>query len=128
MSSTGRVLVLVREAAEFASIASVLSPQGVQPVACEDLLEAVLQQCDSPARLTICDADEYDWRQVLSVLTAVMPARNIVFISRAANDRLWMEMMGEGVSDLMEKPWSPVQLRWVLARALNHRASSATVA
>lgn len=78
----------------------------------------------------ICDGDQADWRGILSEVQI----RNgdstppIIFLTRNADERLWVQMLEAGAFDLLEKPYRPEDLRWVVNSALSHSARKAKTA
>ncbi len=102
-------------------------------------LDAVLESadvraCDVPlvpgsedeeslsASLVICDADRLDWATALRRLHTQLPQCPVVFLTRLADERIWLDMLESGAYDLLQKPYRAEDLRWVVCSALKHTA------
>ncbi len=129
MSATPRVLALVPDLCDFAALAESLVAAGIQTERTESLLGACLHQVSEPAGLVLCDADAVDWREVLLVLRRLKRSSPVVFLTRLADERLWLDMLEAGAFDLVAKPYRPCDLRWVAITALKkHVAVRASAA
>ncbi len=127
MPATPCVLAVVREPSEFAGIAATLSAAGIEARRAADLLDAVLHQADSPVGVVLCDADEVDWPTAVELFRVVRAPAAVVFLTRLADERLWVQMLEAGAHDLLEKPYRPQDLTWVVRAALNKQNNSAAV-
>jgi len=120
MSATPNVLAVVPEPSEFALIAAGLATSGVRTCHAADLLEAILHQYGCPADVILCDADRIDWGQAIELFRQFRHPSRVIFLTRLADERLWLEMLDAGADDLLEKPCRPEDLRWVVDAA-SHR-------
>lgn len=124
MPTQPQVLLAVSEPSDRALLLAELSAAGIEAASVDDLLEAVLYQLNDAASVILCDADRFDWTETLDVLNRVVPRTRVVFFSRAADDRLWLNMLDAGAHDLIEKPWRDEDLRWVIDSALRPARSA----
>lgn len=130
MSTTPCVLAVVSEPADFATLSAELQAAGVPVCRAEDLLDAILHQADSPASVILCDTENLDWAEALELFQRLKTPNAVVFLTRMADEHLWVQMLEAGAFDLLEKPCRPQDLRWVVSNALKRRAgqSAATAA
>ncbi len=126
MSATPRVLVVVSDSSDFVSLAADLWATGIEAERAINLLDACLHQVNAPADVILYDADTADWTEALKILRRVGRRRPIVFLTRLADERLWLDMLQAGAFDLMAKPCGRADLQWVLTTALkNYRTVAA---
>lgn len=118
MSAPPAVLAVTSRASDFTSLAADLSAIGVGTCHAKGLPEAVRRANEFPISVIVCDADSVDWEEALRVLQEVPEPGAIVFLTRLADERLWLRMLQAGAFDLLEKPYRPQDLRWVVSSAL----------
>lgn len=123
MPTKPQVLAAVPEPSDRALLLAELSAAGIEAASVDDLLEAVLYQLHDAAPVVLCDADGFDWAETLNLLNRVASRTRVVFFSRAANERLWLDMLDAGAYDLLEKPWRDRDLRWLIGSALKSATS-----
>jgi len=58
-----------------------------------------------------------DWRAALQQFLRVHPGARVVFLSRVADEEMWIEVLKTGGHDLLSKPFSEAELRQVVRRA-----------
>jgi DNA-binding response OmpR family regulator len=125
---TSRVLALVREASEFAVLCACLRDTGVELTREDDVSGAVLRHSDCPAQLVICDADDVHWEAALEAFQQLGDLPPIVFLTRAVDRRLWLDMLQAGAHDVLAKPYEPQDLHWVVRSALGSRSAGVPIA
>ena len=76
---------------------------------------------DVAAAAVICDADQVDWREALAVLRP--HCAHVIFLTRNADERLWLDILQAGAFDLLAKPCRGEDLRWVVQSALHFGSS-----
>ncbi len=115
--SSRSVLVVAPEFSDFAVLAADLTLSGVSPQRASTLDECLERQQQSPAEAVICDADSLDWRVVLDALLQAGKTP-VIFLTRRADERMWVQMLQAGAFDVMSKPYRLEELRWVVTSAL----------
>ena len=125
MSSTSRVLAVVSEPSDFATLSANLEPVGITVHRADGLLDAILRQTDSPASVILCDADCLDWKEAVNLFQRLKTPGAVVLLTRLADERFWVETLEAGAFDLLEKPYRPEDLRWVVSTALKRRMGKA---
>lgn len=118
MATPSCVLAVVEGPSEFALLAAELSAIGVEVRRAVNLLDALLHQLDSPIPVIVCDADSIDWRNALALFQHLKGTVAVVFLSRLADDSLWIEMVNAGAFDLLGLPCPGDELRRVVCAAL----------
>jgi DNA-binding response OmpR family regulator len=58
------------------------------------------------------------WRVAVRQILEMEPDTVIVVLSRLADERLWIDVLGSGAYDLLPKSCSPIEIRWVVLGAL----------
>jgi len=115
--SSRSVLVVAPEFSDFAALAADLTLSGISPQRARTLEECLQRQRQAPAEAVICDADSLDWRVALDALLQAGKAP-VIFLTRRADERLWVQMLQAGAFDVMTKPYRIEELRWVVTSAL----------
>ena len=92
-------------------------PTGLTLHRADGLLDAVLRQADSPASGILCDADGLDWKEAVNLFRRMKAPGAVVLLTRLADERLWVETLDAGAFDLLEKPYRPEALCWVVSTA-----------
>ncbi len=59
-----------------------------------------------------------DWRDVLRQFLSLHSGARVVFVSRLADEDMWLEVLEAGGHDLLSKPFSESELRQAVRRAL----------
>lgn len=113
------VLAVVRESAEFEALSAGLA--GIEVCHASDVLDATLQHLYFPAAVIICDADYVDWRTALALFNRWRDKPEVIFLSRCADESLWMDMLRAGARDLLAKTCRPEELRRGVCSALTRR-------
>jgi len=74
--------------------------------------------------VVICDdaLADGDWRDLLADLTRNEGSPPLIVSSRCADDRLWAEVLNLGGYDLIEKPFTPMEVRRVVNMAARRGA------
>jgi FixJ family two-component response regulator len=83
----------------------------------EATAEEVLAQ--GPVILYDTDASPLlpDWRVALQQFLRVHPGSRVVFLSRVADEEMWIEVLKTGGHDLLSKPFSDTELRHTMRHA-----------
>ena len=115
------VLAVVDEPSDFASISAYLEPIGIAVHRADGLLDAILRHADAPASVILCDADSLDWKEAVHLFQRSKTPGAVLLLTRLADERLWVETLDSGAFDLLEKPYRPENLRWVVSTALKRR-------
>ena len=75
-----------------------LRAEGIDVVRANSLDQAI----EADPRVILCDADASgSWRDALAKLRK--PGRRIILVSRAANNRMWIEALNQGAFDVLPK-------------------------
>lgn len=122
MSTTPCVLAIVPQPPDFAELTADLQAVGIPVCRADGLLDAILRQADSPASVILCDADSLDWSEALNLFRRLKAPSAVIFLTRLADEHLWLEMLEAGAFDLLQKPYRPQDLCWVVSTALKRRA------
>jgi DNA-binding response OmpR family regulator len=112
------LLAIAEEPSELKTVSAYLEKAGITVTAARGLLDAALQQIHSPVNLILCDADDVEWRTALAAFRQLPGKAQVIFLTRCADERLWMDMLDAGACDLLRKPYQPDELRWVVSTAL----------
>ena len=131
MTSAPCLLAVLSEPSDFASISAELSDLDVRTCYAKDLSDLLPEDERTPPSVVLCDADRLNWSETLRSFQQKMPETAVVFLTRTADERLWLRMLEAGAFDLLEKPYRSQDLRWVVSTALKRRAerrSSASAA
>jgi DNA-binding response OmpR family regulator len=118
-------LAVIGDSSEYEQLASELSSAGIAVTRAVSALDAVLQHVASPAGVIICDTDSVDWKQALELFRKYREQIAVVFLSRQADEHLWVEMLSAGAFDVLRKPCLGEELRRVAATALGPAAGHA---
>ena len=72
--------------------------------------------------IMLCDDDAYPeaWREILRECKLLPAPPCVIVTSRLADDRLWMELLGEGAFDLLAKPFDPSDVMRIIHSAWVH--------
>lgn len=116
-ATTPCVLAVVREVSQFAVLESELAKLGVRTCHARTPQDAVPKE-HFPANVIVCDVDTIDWGEALALFRERQPGSPVVFLTRLADEQLWIQMLDAGVYDLLEKPYRAEDLRWVVTSAL----------
>jgi two-component system C4-dicarboxylate transport response regulator DctD len=129
MPATPYVVAVVRESSDFALLSAELAELGVGTRHAKTPSEASMPQ-EAPASVILCDVDGVDWVEALRLFRQNQPAAPVVFLTRLADEQLWIQMLDAGAYDLLEKPYRPQDLRWIVSSALKraHPLSNTAVA
>ncbi len=60
------------------------------------------------------------WKQVLAVINELQNPPLLIVTSRLADERLWSEVLNLGGWDVLAKPFSVKEVRWVVNMAWSH--------
>ena len=119
MASGDAVLVVVPSEGDCRLIVDCLSQEGIHVLPTTNLLDVLLHQVSLPVSVILYDTDAPEhWRKALQQFLVVRPATRVVFLSRLADERMWMEVLEGGGYDLVMKPLKPVEIRSVVQSAL----------
>ncbi len=121
MRAPPNVLVVVSGSSDCVAIYAHLQPLGITVRRADGLLDAILRQADSPSSVILCDTDCLDWKEAVNLFQRLKTPGAVVLLTRLADERLWVETLDAGAFDLLEKPYRPENLRWVVSTALKHR-------
>ncbi len=121
-----RVLAVLLEPSLFASVTADLTELGVNTLSVGELSHLSLYQQDCVPTILLCDADVTDWQAVLRFFHQHGVAGLVVFLTRLADERLWLEMLDAGAFDVLPKPYRPQDLRWVIETALKRAKEDTT--
>ncbi len=124
MSSASCLLAVVSSPSDFADISADLMELGVRTCykkQISELLDCNEENETSRPSVLLCDADRLDWNEALETVRETMPGTAVVFLTRLADEHLWVEMLEAGAFDLLEKPYRSPDLRWVITTALKRR-------
>jgi len=69
-----------------------------------------------------------DWRGALEQLLSLHPGARVVFVSRLADEDMWIEILETGGHDLLSKPFSGTELRQAVRRALLSKSKTLATA
>lgn len=127
MSATPNILAVVREPSDFAVLAADLDAMGLCASQASSL-EELRCEAGEPVNVVLCDADSVDWRRALCLFQTELPNTAVVFLTRRADEWLWLEMLEAGAYDLIEKPWRQQDLQWIVGSALKRRVKAASAA
>lgn len=122
MPTTPCVLTVVPEASDFAFLSAELQTARIAVSRAANLLDAVLRQAHAPASVIVCDADSLDWSEVLDVFHRLKAPSAVIFLTRLADEHLWLKMLGAGAFDLLQKSYRPGELGWAVSAALKRRS------
>jgi DNA-binding NarL/FixJ family response regulator len=148
-----RVIAVVPSPQEFQRIYGSLASDNIVVEHASSLLGAVLAHVQWQSRalaestpeellaqgpVILYDADpspfhqedwQEDWRAALQQFLRVHPGSRVVFLSRVADEEMWIEVLNSGGHDLLSKPFSDTELRQAMRRAfLSDRKTLATAA
>ena len=119
MESGDCVIAIVPFPAEFALIQASLSAEGIEVLPASCLLDAILYQLTGRASVILYDADAPEhWREALEQFLLLRPASRVVFLSRLADDHMWIDVLDQGGYDLLMKPLRAEELRGTVRNAL----------
>ncbi len=115
-----RVFIVASDDRLSAQIAKDLAALNVRTVHVPTLSESRLCESNSDPAVILCDADSINWRRALQFVAAHTRSWPVVFLTRLADDSLWIEMLQSGAFDLLERPYRTKDLCWVIQTALRH--------
>lgn len=121
---TDRVIAVASSDAGLRLIEDCLSRDSIEVVPASCLSEALRQQAASRVTVIVYDADTSDWRDALEKLLRIGPACRVVFLSRLAGSRLWLDMLDAGAYDLVMKPFRAVEISSVVRSAFDRVTSA----
>ncbi len=116
MVRTPEVLALVPTTPEFTTLLSGLAHRRVCVVSARNLRRSVLRYKD--ASVLVCDADGIEWRSTLELVQSLAPRIRVIFITRTADERLWLDMLDAGAYDLIPKPCKSTDLCYIIEAAV----------
>ncbi|MCX6617339.1 MAG: hypothetical protein NTZ98_14730 [Acidobacteria bacterium] len=128
MSAPPSVLAITSLESEFARLAADLAGVGIGACYAGSLQDAVERKNEYPITVVVCDADTVDWEEALAVFQQQEEPSAIVFLTRLADERLWLRMLDAGAFDLLEKPYRAQDLCWVITSALKRPTGRNTLA
>jgi len=128
MSAPPSVLAITSLESEFARLAADLAGVGIGACYAGSLQDAVERKNEYPITVVVCDADTVDWEEALAVFQRQEEPSAIVFLTRLADERLWLRMLDAGAFDLLEKPYRAQDLCWVITSALKRPTGRNTLA
>jgi DNA-binding NtrC family response regulator len=100
-------------------LSQILGPLPVELDHAEDLEHArhMLRQEPYPVILTEADLPDGAWFDVLDLARRVSPGARVIVTTRFADAKLWIDVLGRGVFDLLAQPFYPTEVRRILASA-----------
>jgi DNA-binding NtrC family response regulator len=120
MASGKCVIVVGSSPADLRLIGDSLAPGAVQVLAASSVPEALRQQMATEAAVIVYDMDAPEpWRVALEQFQRRRPGSPVVFLSRVADNELWMDLLQTGAYDLLLKPFHIAEIGCVLRRALS---------
>ena len=153
MGADNRVIAVVPSLEEFQRIYDTLAMDRVEVRHASCTLEAVLAHAHAqmtavaeappdaspnmaekllargPVILYDIDPDGLNgWREALQQLLSVYADPRVIFVSRLADEDMWIEVLKTGGHDLLSKPFSELELRQAVRRALGLSHALATAA
>ena len=128
MSAPPSVLAITSPESEFARLAADLAGVGIGACYAGSLQDAVERKKEYQITVVVCDADTVDWEEALAVFQQQEEPSAVVFLTRLADERLWLRMLDAGAFDLLEKPYRAQDLCWVIASALKRLPRRNTLA
>jgi FixJ family two-component response regulator len=144
MGADNRVIAVVPSFQEFQRICEALASDDVRVEHASCLLGAVLAHASAQMAalaeatgataevrakilqqgpVVLYDADSFpqsseDWRSAFEQLLSLHPGARVIFVSRLADEDMWIEILETGGHDLFSKPFSGTELRQAVRRAL----------
>jgi hypothetical protein len=72
--------------------------------------------------IVLCDDDAYPeaWREILRACKLLPEPPCVIVTSRLADDRLWMDLLNEGVFDVLSRPFDPSDVMRIIHSAWIH--------
>ena len=92
----------------------------LQPSPTLDSALNALRASRIPIVLCDNDAEPGAWREILRAGKALAAPPCVIVCSRGADDRLWMELLHEGVFDVVAKPLDPAEVTRIVHTAWVH--------
>jgi FixJ family two-component response regulator len=143
-----RVIAVVPSFGEFQRICETLAPDDIVVQHASCLLEAVLahlhaqvaesaeampEKIPGQGPVIVYDADPspqnpQDWREALRQLLRVHSEARVLFLSRVADEEMWIEVLKTGGHDLLSKPLSETELRQAVRRAFLRNSNTLATA
>ncbi len=119
MAGRDSILVVVPSEQDCCLIVDCLTKDGLVVHPTNNLLDVVLHQVALTISVILYDTDAPEhWRHALQQLLRIQPAARVVFLSRLADDKMWMEVLESGGYDLVMKPLNATEVRSVVQSAL----------
>jgi len=86
--------------------------------------EALSFLCYDRVPVIVCERDLPDgsWRDMLSHVADMIEPPSLIVTSRLADEYLWSEVLNQGGCDVLAKPFSETEVRYVLGIALGQKA------
>jgi DNA-binding NtrC family response regulator len=100
-------------------LSQILGPLPVELEHVADLENARHKLREEPYPVILTDADLPDgaWSDVVDLAHSVSPSSRVIFTTRFADARFWIDALGKGVFDLLVQPFYPTEVRRILANA-----------
>ena len=117
------VLAICSEFSDFSSIAANLAGNGIRAGHARDIDEAVASRKLISYDAILCETDRLSWRAALDSLIEAAPAAAVILMARHADEHLWVDMLQAGAFDVVEKPYRPEDLRWVVTAAVGRNVN-----
>ncbi len=108
--------------ADFLCLSDVLAGAGIRTCFAPSQSEIDEQSGLGDVAVIICDADRVDWAAALRHFKSDHPNSPVVFLTRLADEHVWLDMLQSGAYDLLQKPYQARDLRWVVCSALKRAA------
>lgn len=101
-----------------------LSQDAIEVAPAANLQEALQHPAVQLASVILYDADASEpWPEALKQLLGRKPEIRVIFLSRLADEHMWIEMLKCGGFDLLVKPFRPMEILWVVRSALRRPRS-----
>lgn len=98
-ATTPCVLAVIGEASQFAALQAELAELGVRTSHAQTPQDTDLKE-NRPAEVIVCDADTTDWYQALVLFHERQPGSRVIFLTRLADEQLWIQMLDAGAYDI----------------------------
>ncbi len=101
-----------------------LSQDAIEVAPAANLQEALQHPAVQLASVILYDADASDpWHEALKQLLRRQPEARVIFLSRLADEHMWIQMLNCGGFDLLVKPFRPMEILSVVGSALRRPRS-----
>lgn len=120
-----RVLAVEPDTRQYRLMEESLDSDGVRVLPASSVLEALLQLVVSSTPVILYDMDGPEpWREALEQFRRLRRDSRVIFLSRLADTRLWIDVLEAGGYDLLMKPFRPQEIRCIVRNALSRRAAA----